>query len=315
MTAALALHRVDLNLLVAFDVLADESSVTRAAERLGVTQSAMSHTLRRLRALYDDPLLVRAGARMELTPRAAALVAPVRAALEASRQALVDPAPFDPATSRRTYRMAGPDLVELLFLGELVDAFGEGAGLSLTALPPDRGTPDALAAGDVDVAITARMLTDSQPEPGPGLMRRTLLRDDWSCFVRASHPALGKRKRLSLAAYLRYPHAIVSPTGRGEGVVDQVLARRGKSRQIALRVASFYSAPVAIADSDLLLTAPSALGRMLAHLGLVRLTPPLDLPGHAVDAVWHQRLHADDGHRWFRERLAEVADHVGRRRR
>lgn len=299
------LAQLDLNLLVAFDVLAEERSVTRAAARLGVTQSAMSHTLRRLRGVFEDELLVRTRGGMALTPRAAALVAPVRTGLTTLQRALADPEGFDPATSERHFRLTGPDLFELLYLPRLIAGFGASAGrlgVTLAHVAP-RQLADQLETGELDLAITARMLDGREQPAQPGLMRRVLLRDGWRCFVRAGHPALTKRGRLSLPRFLAASHVMVSPTGRGQGIVDVVLAERDEQRTVAVRVSSFATAPVVAASSDLILTAPASLEAVVGHLGLVCVAPPLPLPEHSVDMTWHQRLSEDPGHRWLRERL------------
>jgi DNA-binding transcriptional LysR family regulator len=306
------LHTVDLNLLVAFEALVGEASVTKAAARMGVTQSAMSHTLARLRALFDDGLLVRSGAGMVLTPRAEALVGPVAHGLAQLRRALSGSASFDPGTSERRFRVAGPDLFELLFLPRLLHQLGcraPGVGLDVLA----RMGPDVLSAlehGNLDFAVDARMLDPmAEEEPGTpsGLMRRSLLRDGWRCFVRADHPALTKRGTISMTQFLRYPHAVVSPGRAGPGVVDVALARQGHERRVGLRVSHFYSAPVAIASTDLILTAPAALSGLLGHLDLAAIRPPIDLPEHSVDLLWHARMHDDPGHRWLRAQLVEIA--------
>jgi len=303
------LQRLDLNLLLAFDVLAAERSVTRAAGRLGVTQSAMSHTLRRLRELFDDELLVRVRGGMALTPRAESLVLPIRAGLSTLERALADPLGFDPETSERSFHIAGPDLFELLFLPPLLLRLGGAAGRLSVAMVPRTGQQalEALETGELDLAITNRMLDGREPRDEPGLMRRTLLIDDWSCFVRAGHPALGRgRRKLRLSTFLALPHVMVSTTGRGPGIVDRVLSEQDRTRSVGLRVSHFYAAPVALATSDLVLTAPSSLGRLVDHLGLVQLKPPIELPRHSVDMTWHRRFTDDPGHRWLREQLVAV---------
>ena len=150
------LHRLDVNLLVAFDTLARERNVTRAAERAGVSQSAMSHTLRRLRELFDDPLLVRGRGGMMLTPRAEELIVPVRSGLSHLVRALDEPGTFEASTARRTFRLASPDLFDALALPRLLRRFGAeapGVDLAITSMPPRLS--ESLETGDLDLAITA----------------------------------------------------------------------------------------------------------------------------------------------------------------
>lgn len=312
-----SLRQLDLNLLVAFDLLAREKSVTRAAERAGVTQSAMSHTLRRLRALLDDPLLVRGARGMTLTPRAEALAVPLRGALVGLARALEAPPSFDPAASRRTFRVVAPDLFELLALPPLWARLREAApGAGLVFQPAPAALAEALETGDVDVAIAPVLLseeaTDLGPRTGPELRRRTLFRDRFRCFVRADHPALSGRRRMTPARFAALDHLLVSPTGRGPGFVDGVLAARGLTRRVALRIPQHATALAMVAESDLVLTAPAAL-EAAADARVRSLAPPVALPEHAVTLVWHPRFDADPAHRWLRDQLAEVASGIRRR--
>ncbi|MGF1467557.1 MAG: LysR family transcriptional regulator [Sandaracinaceae bacterium] len=296
------LSRIDLNLLVALDALIEERSVTRAAGRIGVTQSAMSHTLRRLRDVFDDPLLVRVGAGMQLTPRAEALSATLRSGLRTLGRVLAAPG-FDPATSERTFRIATADLVDALFVPRLLGELRrEAPGIALTIVSSGgAGVAEALATGDLDLAVLAR----PQVEDSAGLVGRTLLRDSLSCYLRFDHPVL--EAGLTLAAYVEQAHALISPRGEGPGFVDELLAERGLARRVALRLPHFHSAPAIVAATDLVLTAPSALARLLADDSPLVVRPlPLDAPLHAVACHWHARFTQDPGHVWLRETLARI---------
>jgi DNA-binding transcriptional LysR family regulator len=316
---------IDLNLLVAFDALAREQNVTRAAERIGVTQSALSHALRRLRELFDDPLLVRGHGGMVLTARAQALVVPLRSGLVTLDRAIARAPSFEPATARRTFRMTTPDLFDALVIPVLLERLRvEAPGVDLVIAQLDaQELPRALETGEVDLSISPR-IDDFQgaPEPdGHGLVRRVLFRDGFSCFCRADHPALldkrGRRKlaageSLSLEAYASLSHALVSPGGEGPGFVDELLAQQGLRRRIALRVPQFSSALAIIERSDLVLTAPSALARLLgARSKVVAFRSPLRLPEHSLQMLWHERFSNDPGHAWLREALLEVAKKEG----
>lgn len=308
-----SLRTIDLNLLAAFDALAEAGSVTRAAELCSVTQSAMSHTLRRLRELLADPLLVRGKGGMVLTPRAEALRGPLRAALGDVARAITRPPTFDPASSTRAFRLVGPDLFDMLALPPLLRALGRQApGVDLAVLPMPPNLAASLETGEIDLAI-APVLLDEEPfdrriEPGPDLQRRVLLRDKMRCFVRSGHPGIRARGRMTLAAFTQAAHVLVSPSGAGTGVVDRVLSTQGATRRVAVRVPQFSTALAIVAQTDLVLTAPSAL---LAAGGtgaeLVSLAPPVQLPEHAVTMVWHPRFSEDPAHRWLRGILAETA--------
>lgn len=173
------LASVDLNLVVAFDALARERSVTRAAQRVGVTQSAMSHALRRLRDLLGDELLVRGRSGMVLTPRADALVVPLRSGLVTLGRALSEPSEFDPAGARRAFCIASPDLFDVLVIPPLLERIGkEAPGVDIRVIPIDeRRLPEQLETGEVDVAITPlieRTGDGRVDDDAPGLLRRTL---------------------------------------------------------------------------------------------------------------------------------------------
>lgn len=326
------LPRIDLNLLVAFDALARERNVTRAAQQLGMTQSALSHALRRLRALLGDPLLVRGRGGMMLTPRAEALVIPLRSGLVTLERALSQSSAFDPQTARRGFRIATPDLFDVLVLPTLLKRVREqapGVDLSVVASDP-RKLADRLETGELDCAVApqvddARFNPDAAAEPG--LVRRTLLRDRVICLLRADHPVLqrvggakrGTRKapkrrpraapeRLTLDMYIQLSHLVVSMDDARHGMVDTLLADRGLKRRVALRVAAHYSALRIVAHSDLILTAPSALASLAsAEDGLAVLQAPLPIPTHSLNLVWHERFTKDPAHEWLRASLAASA--------
>lgn len=309
------LHRVDLNLLVALDALARERSVTKAAERAGVTQSAMSHTLRRLRELFDDPLLVRGRGGMVLTPRAEALIVPLRSGLVSLRRTLADPEPFAPETASRTFRIVSPDLFDALVLPTLLERLGRDApSIDLAVVPTPKRLSDELETGDVDLAIHPVLLDPHPFELGTQvdaeLQSRTLFRDSFRCFVRSAHPELGGRRGLTLDAYARLSHVLVSPGGEGPGVVDRILHAEGLERRIALRVPHFATALEVLAQSDLVLTAPSSLSRCSAASRLISYPVPLDIPEHAITMIWHPRFTEDPSHRWLRDLMLDVTQEV-----
>lgn len=297
------LHDLDLNLLVAFRTLLELRSVTATATRLGVTQSAMSHTLRRLREALDDPLFVRSGREMAPTPRALALAGPVGRALADLERALAEPDGFDPATTRRTFRMASVDLFDLLLLPRLSAGLRERAPEArLVVRPHGPDSARRLLDGRLDAAIHP-VLVGAGPDPLPasGLARRTLLRDAFTTLVRRGHPL---EDGMDLDAYCAASHLLVSPDGEGPGVVDTLLQGLGRTRQVVTRVHAFATALPVVAASDLVLTGPTSLVH-LEHPGVVQVETPLALPEHLVTLVWAERMTADPGHRWFRELLVE----------
>jgi DNA-binding transcriptional LysR family regulator len=310
-----SLHTVDVNLLVALDALTRERSVTRAAQRAGVTQSAMSHTLRRLRDLFDDPLLVRGRGGMVLTPRAEALAVPLRSGLLSLTRALAQPDPFDPETANRMFRIVSPDLFDVLVLPSLLHRIGnEAPGIDLAVVPAPSSLNDSLETGEVDLAIHPVLL---DPEPfdlgtavDSHLRQQTLFKDSFRCFLRRDHEALAGGHKLSLGRYADLRHILVSPGGRGPGVVDRVLHSQGLERRIALRVPHFSAALAVVAESDLVLTAPASLGSYPHVSNLASIPTPVEVPHHAITMLWHPRFTEDAGHRWFRERMVEVTSTI-----
>lgn len=311
------LASIDLNLFVAFDALARERNVTRAAQRMGVTQSAMSHALRRLRQVLDDEVLVRGSGGMVLTPRAEALSMPVQSGLSTLARALVTPATFDPSTATRPFRLATPDLFDVLVIPALLDRLRrEAPGIDLGVISlAERGLQIQLETGYVDIAVIAEMESPSSAPPvltPVGLVRRVLFRDHFKCLMRRDHPALrgarGKPRALTLDAYAALPHVMVSPSGEGPGVMEDALAKHGRTRRIALRVPHFASALAIVAKSDLVMTAPSALAQLAKDdVAVVALPRELVVAPHAVQMIWHERFTKDPAHEWLRERVANAA--------
>jgi DNA-binding transcriptional LysR family regulator len=297
---------VDLNLLVALDALMQEGSVTKAAVRVGVSQPAMSNALKRLRRTFDDELLVRSGSSMVPTPRAMELAGPVHDALATIQQALEARSSFDPATAKGRFKLASSDYAELVLLPELVQALSADApGMELAVLNlPTELPARALESGEVHLAVGV-----FREVPG-NHVQRALFRDRFVCVTRKDHPAL--KGGLDLDTYCRLDHMLVSPRGRGPGVVDHFLEREGRKRRVALRVPHFLVAPLVVARSEMVLTLASRVACRLAEVLEMDIhEPPLKLPTFTTRMVWHARYQHDPAHRFLRTRLAEAASSVG----
>ncbi len=292
------LAAMDLNLLVALDALLSERSVTRAARRCGVGQSAMSHSLRRLRDLLDDPVLVRDGRHMVPTPRAAGLAGPLAAVLDDVRRLIAHRADFDPATSTRRFRLVCPDLIAAV-LPALIAALGaEAPGVELAVRAPGGSISGAVRAGGDDLGI------GPPPTDGAGLMQRAVGRVEWAVLMRAGHPAADA---WDLPAWLRWPHVTVATGSAGPSLIGETLAAAGHTRRVGLVTPSFLVAPLVVARTDWFFAAPAPFVAELADtLGLVMRPAPVPLPAVTVTLTWPERLHADPGHRWLRARVADV---------
>ena len=295
---------VDLNLLVAFDALVAEQSVSRAASRLGLSQPGMSNALARLRRLFGDPLLVRSGPGLVRTPRAEALREPVREALILIRQALDLRPGFDPGTDRATFTVSCSDYSLLMLIGPLVRRMAAAApGVTIQVLPRSADPISLLRDGAVDLLIEPAEIM-----PRAALAARRLFADRWLCCVWEGSAEVGDR--MTLETYLRLGHLVYS-MGRGQPVslVDQHLARSRLARRIEFTVESFLLAPFLLEGTDLVTIVPERASPYLRRTAAVRfLEPPVELPPITQTLWWHERHTADPAHAWVRARIAEIAD-------
>jgi DNA-binding transcriptional LysR family regulator len=304
----LHLASLDLNLLVALDALLEERSVTRAAERTGMTQSAMSHALGRLRSLVGDPLLVRGKSGMVATARAEALVVPIRRALEGILHALRSPGPFDPKTAHLSVRIATSDYGELVLLPKLVRRLErEAPHIDLRLIPHTGDSGGALVEGAVDLIVAPALPSDEVQ----GVLARKLFDERFVCIVRRGHPLA--KKKLTVARFAAASHALIAPRGREGSLADDALARLGLARRVAVTLPHFLVAPHVVAESNLVLILAARVASQLATpLGLVVLAPPkeLGLTGFRMSAMWHERTQHDPAHRWVRELFIDVAKQI-----
>lgn len=298
------LHNFDINLLVAFDLLMEEKNVSRAAERMFVTQSAMSHTLQRLRQQLDDPLLVKTPAGMKPTDRALSLVDPVKAVLRDIKRLIRAPEEFDPAQSRRRFVIAATDYMDLLVLPPLVERITLSApGIDIHVKRTEAPFPEEdLEHNDLDVVLGF----DAILKPPAYLSRTKLFEDRMACVVGRQH-MIGKSGRLTLEEYVSRKHMLISRTGTRAGLIDEWLAERGLARRIALIVPHFLSAPFIVAKTDMILSLPERIA--IEFIGLAPLKTvaiPIELPAYDLVMVWHPLHDLDPAHRWLRDQIVEV---------
>ena len=302
-TNAADLASVDLNLLVVLAVLLDETSVTRAAARLGRTQSAISHSLDRLRATFADPLFVRSGQRMVPTPRAESLRAPVSDITARLTDLVLGAPPFDPATANRRFRVTASDYLQVVLIPPLIQRIRSIApGVSLEIVGPKSRLLERLSRGELDFSFSVHL------DDNTSLYSQKLFTDGFVCLVSEDHPTV--KNKLDRATYLRLPHALVAPLGRAAGHVDGELARTGESRRIAVVLPDFLIAPRILHGTDLILTLPRRVARLFTTCGLPSLEPPTSLPLIPTHLVWHERLTRDPPAHWFRTLVAEVTHEV-----
>ena len=298
------LHNFDLNLLVAFDLLMEEQNVSRAAERMFVTQSAMSHTLQRLRQQLDDPLLVKTPAGMKPTERALSLVDPVKSVLRDIKRLIRAPEEFDPLQSSRRFIIAATDYMDMLVLPPLIERIALAApGIDIHVKRTELPFPEAeLEHNDLDVVLGF----DAILKPAPYLRKDKLFDERMTCVVAKRHP-VGKRQELTLEEYVSSKHMLISRTGTRVGLIDEWLSERGLARQIALIVPHFLSAPFIVAKTDMILSLPKRIANEFVGLAPLNVLPvPMELPAYDLVMVWHPLREPDPAHRWLRDQIADV---------
>ncbi|HLT39946.1 MAG TPA: LysR family transcriptional regulator [Enhygromyxa sp.] len=293
------LASIDLNLLVTLDVLLSEESVTGAARRLRLTQSAVSRSLAKLRELFDDELFVRTGAGMRPTRRALELAGPLRRTL-GELNALLEPRErFDPASARRTFQIAALDYTQLTVLAPWSAQLPELApGVDLVVRQLSIQAKRDLEAGILDLYIAPRT------RAAAGVVWTHLHDDDYTCLVWEGHAS----RRLSLSRYARLDHVLVAPGERPGGPVDRVLAEHGLSRRVVAQVPSFLAVPHLLIGTQRVVTLPRRIARLFVeHHPLRSIEPPIEVPRNSMYLGWHE-LHRDDpGHKWLRDQLVQQA--------
>ena len=306
----MSLAGIDLNLLVVLDALLRESSVTQAAKQVGLSQSATSHALGRLRRLLGDPVLVRTPQGMTPTPRAIALAEPIRSALEQLEQSLAPPRPFDPSQSSHGFDLALEDAGQVGLLPLLAERLEvEAPGVDLRIHAASAGSPvDGVAAGTVDLALAV------SPELMEGLYAELVFTTPYVSIVRADHPEVGRR--LSLKRFSELGHIVLAGPGSVESEIDRALAAASHSRRAALTLPSLLPIPWLVARSDLVATVPALLlGLDRERLPIARYTPPIPIDSATGSLVWHERTHHDAAHRWLRGVMREACQVLGTRKK
>ncbi|HMV70911.1 MAG TPA: LysR family transcriptional regulator [Pseudomonadales bacterium] len=309
------IERVDLNLLVYLDVLLRERNVTRAASYLGITQPAMSNGLRRLRELFDDPLLVRTSEGMTPTERALDLQPVVRSMLGAVERAIQPRKPFDPAQSTRVFRIMASDYAEsTLIPAVLARLRHEAPNVALDIMTPSDVSYLNVEQGKVDTVINR---FDSMPQ---SFHQTTVWQDDFSCLLSVANPLLDD---FSLDSYLQAQHVWVSKTGMGVGVgvdpsatqglgwVDDALEHIGRKRHITVFTRHYQVAVLLAQQPHLVVTIPSKLASLMRDDPRVAVKPPpFEIPPFELKMAWSPLLQRNPGHQWLRRLIIEVAREI-----
>lgn len=309
------INRVDLNLLVYLDVLLRERNVTQAANQLNLSQPAMSNGLRRLRDVFEDPLLVRTSDGMTPTERALELEPLVREILSTVDRALQPTSAFEPATTERIFRIMASDYAESTLLPSVLAKLRKQApGISLDIMTPSDVSFLDVERGKVDMVINR---FDSMPQ---SFHQITVWSDSFSCLLSPKNPLL---KDFSLDNYLLAQHIWVSKTGMGVAVgvdpkdvqrlgwVDAAIAKLGKKRKISVFTRHYQTAMILAEQDDLVVTLPT-LAAQLQHDNprLVIKTPPLEIPALELKMAWSPLLQHNPANRWLRKLIVETGREV-----
>lgn len=293
------IRTLDFNLLKTLDALLDERNVTRAAQRLSLTQPAVSGMLNRLRDYFDDPLFVRTPHGIVPTLRARAMAAPIKQILS-DIDILLKPAQFDPLTETLTFTIAATDYALKAVIVPFIAALRARApGIRVRVVPVE---PEQLTTqfeqGKIDLAL---LTPDSTPE---NLHNRPLYNEEYVCLMRHDHP--DARQALTLDRFCALEHVLVSYKGESFwGVTDEALAEVGRKRQIGLSVSSFLVLPDILAISEMIAVVPARLAYTDPRMHVV--SPPLPITGFTKSMAWHERTHRDAAHQWLRNLMHETS--------
>ncbi len=301
------LRNVDLNLLVALDALLTERSVSRAGRRIGLSQSAMSAALARLRLVFRDPLLVRSGRNLALTRCAEGLIIPMREILGRIDQTISERPQFNPQTDARSFSISASDYATVVLLVPFVRKLViEAPNITVHILPRFRDVAHVLKTDQADMVIEPRELFAD-----PRFPSQFLFSDRWLCAVDANNPYV-RNDRLTMKQYLELPHLVYGiGIDRQLNLADQYVGQLGIRRRIDVTVESFLLVPFLLEGTPMVSLMLERAARRLSGITNVRtLRPPLKLPDIHEALYWHPRHTSDAGHRWLRERLWAVASEL-----
>ncbi|HEY0847555.1 MAG TPA: LysR family transcriptional regulator [Noviherbaspirillum sp.] len=294
------ISRVDLNLFTVFEAIYTEGSVTRASQKLNLTQPAISHALGRLRQMFDDPLFVRQGHTMVSTPLARNIIEPVRRSLRGLEVTLNGLDAFDPATTTKRFNIALRDVLEATILPPLMLRVRRDAPLvDIAASQVDRrDLQSEMANGQLDGAIDVLL-----PLPND-IMRTRIYQDETVVVARQGHPDIDGA--LDIDTYLKQDHVLASSRRRGVGLEDFELSRFGLERHIRLRCQHYFAACRVVSQTNLILTMPGRYAHIAnQQFGNQILPFPLEVPAFDVFLYWHANVDNDPANRWFREQVTQ----------
>jgi len=298
---------IDLNLLHVFYAVFETKNVSVAADRLHLSQSAASHAITRLRKQLGDPLFVRTAGGMQATPFAEQLARPIGEALDSLRNSVRSAREFEPASSRRRFKIYLSDIGQVLFLPRLLGYMKQHAPYATLKVPPVpvRDAHLALESGEVDLAVGHFNTLVA------GFHQKRLFRERYVCVVRQGHPEF--KDGMSLEAFQSSDHAVADSSGMAHELLERALERHRVKRQLRLVVPEFMVLPLIIENSDLLVIMPSRLAERFSQLIALEIHPlPVNVSSYDIQIYWHERYHHDLANRWLRSAIADLfADRGG----
>ena len=295
---------LDLNLLRYLVVLVQEKSVSRTAERLHVTQPAVSAAIKRLRLTYNDPILVRSGQTMQPTPRAFDMARLIEPMLKRAYE-MTQEQHFEPSKSQMSFSLICSDYVQFAMISNLTDLIQRAAaGISIDVKPAN---PERIASwmesGLVDLGV------GYLPNPLESWRTKLLFREEQVCLIKRNHTALKREWNANL--YCDLTHVAISPGGAGiyGASLYQALKSEGLKRRIGLTLPSFLAIPYVVAKTGFVATVPLTIAKHFSSfLPLTYLSLPIKLPAFEISMYWHERVHMDLAHKWLRQQVEVVAE-------
>lgn len=299
------MKQLDLNLLVIFDAIMREGSVSRAANHLAMTQPAVSNAISRMRVSFGDPVFVKDGRGVVPTPFAQGLWQQTRQHLQSLKDA-VDPQPFDPVSTRQAFRLGVADLMVDIYWSRLRQRVEkEAPGVDIIAVPFTTNSMESMLL-NAEVDFT---LAQASPNMAPQLRHMHLFDSYYACAMGNHHPLA--QKPLGLDDFIQADHLMVSLSGDAQGIVDCLLSDQKLERRVAMTTNHFSAVPKLLKESSLIATLPFGAIFEYSQCGELFVTkPPIEIPIKPVSLIWHERNERNPGHRWLREALADITQQL-----
>ncbi len=300
------LRNFDLNLLVALKLLLEEGNVSRAAAKMFVSPSAMSHILQRLRQQLNDPVLVKTSKGMKPTERATSLLAPISNILGEIENIIKDQTKFIPATSERRFVIATNDYVDFLVLPSFMESMQKLAPNIQIHIKPSRSTVQysVIDKHQVDIVIGFKEIL----APQSYFCQKTIFSDKLMCLVRKDHPTITGNS-VSIEQYMSSSHLVMSGHETGSGLIDSYIQELGLKRKVSLIMPNFLSVPRILTKSDLVFSAALTLAEHFVQFAPLKMMPfPINCPNLDLIMVWHPQQEKEPAHEWLRQQIFETSN-------